>query len=165
MSSKSLSIARSLGCLTDRFVLRDACRQLANFLARKLRENALVYRKLSLCVDTENEVIEESICFLGGRAPSSLPFHIDNMVLRLCPSSSVERVTITVSELIGAQFEQEAFLFEGDPSKRDPPKREEIRKLVNEVNRKYRVMFASSLRNDRREMMLSFYDPLRLRAR
>ncbi|MEW6182097.1 MAG: hypothetical protein AB1500_02810 [Bacillota bacterium] len=156
MESKSLSQLLPLGGATDRQTLAAACRELADSLAAELKSKGLVYQEVSLAADTEDGAVKTAGRFTRSQVPVNLRLHLNRMASRLRIHAPVESLTVTVAGLARASVEQ-LNLFDG----RDPLREERVHRVLDEINRSHALTSASSFETDRRERMLTFYDPYR----
>ena len=155
-SERSLSVRAVLGGVVTWEALLSACRELAAKLAHRLRERCLVYQEVTLAVETEEGTVSAANRFARYQVPANLCLHLQRLISRLCVPAPVEGLTVTVGGLTRAVAEQLA-LFGG----RDPLREQRREKVCAAIGRKYALNWAGVLGVDRRERMLSFYDPLR----
>jgi len=140
--------------LANRQDLTRAAGAMAAALARELGRR--VYRELCLEAVAENEVTATSRSFPAPQGPERLPGHVAALAARLVVPGPVTGLTIRLNGLSLAVPRQLTF-FETARARRD----QRVRRLLQEVNREKEVLVRPLADTDRRERMLSFYDPLR----
>ncbi|MEW6447409.1 MAG: hypothetical protein AB1426_04890 [Bacillota bacterium] len=155
---QSLSVRASLGGIVERQALVSACRELAASLVRELEDGGLVYREIFVAAETEEGTVSVAGRFARRQAPANLHLHLERLVSRLCVPAPVEEITVAAAGLARAAAEQ-LTLFDGT----DPLRESRLQRVCEEVSRKYALVRAAAVEVDRRERMLSFYDPFRTR--
>lgn len=157
---RSLSHQIRLDGAVDRQVLAAACYKSAVCLSRELERNALAYREIALEAGTEDGPVNTVKQFCRHQAPANLRLHLDRLLTCLRITAPVESLTVAVGGLEPALAAQMS-LFDG----KDPLREGILRRVCAVVNRKHELTRASSVQVDRREKMLSFYDPFRREAK
>ncbi|MEW6574216.1 MAG: hypothetical protein AB1374_11350 [Bacillota bacterium] len=155
---QSLSVRKVLGGIVEQEALVNACRELAASLARELGDRGLVYQEVLLEVETEDGTLSAAGRFARHQSAANLHIHLERMVSRLCVPAPAEGLVVAAAGLARGAAEQ-LTLFDG----RDPLREFRLQRAREEVNRKYALIQPAALGVDRRERMLSFYDPFRIK--
>ena len=140
--------------LANRQDLVRAARTMAEALARKMGRR--VYRGVHLEAVADEKAVAISRSFPAPQGPERLPGHATALAARLTVSAPVTSLTIRLEGLSLAVPKQLNF-FEADQARRQ----EEIRRFLEEADREGMALIRPAADADRRERMLSFYDPFR----
>ncbi|HBT46465.1 MAG TPA: hypothetical protein DEA73_01075 [Peptococcaceae bacterium] len=138
--------------------LLSACRLLAGRISLGLEKQGVVWQRLLLRLDLEDQSLSVGRRFSRAQNPGSLYFHLKGIINDLRLPSPVEKITITVDGLRPAPASQLSF-FAG----RDPGREGRLREALAAASRIHpgSVVTGSALAPGRREIMLAFYDPWR----
>ncbi|HUW64163.1 MAG TPA: hypothetical protein VMW83_05630 [Spirochaetia bacterium] len=150
---KDLVLSKNLPGTTTRQDLDRAGHEMAASLVRELGRRRMAYRELYLEAATEDGMTGTSRLFPRPQGPEKLPWHISRLLTDLPATSPLTGLTVRLCDLSPAGLEQLTFF----------AMEESRRKMLEEISLEHNVVPLSSLAPDRREKMLSFYDPFRQR--
>ncbi|MDA8335169.1 MAG: hypothetical protein M0Z41_09305 [Peptococcaceae bacterium] len=151
---QDLILSKTLPLTATRQDLDRAGGEMAAVLARELGRRRASYRELYLEATAEDGETGASRLFPRPQGPEKIPWHIRGLLAGLPVTSPLTGLTVRLGGCSPAALEQLTFTgMTVDPLKR----------ALEKVNPVHGVVPLSSLAADRREEMLSFYDPFRQR--
>lgn len=153
---QDLTLNKALPGTTTRQDLDRAAREMAAILARELGRRRTAYRELYLEAATEDGATGVSRRFPCPQGPGKLPWHVSGLLDRFTAAGPLAGLTVRLGDLSSAGLEQ--LVIEGLTGSRDRSPR-----VWEKVKLSCQVVPLASLAADRREKMLSFYDPFRQR--
>lgn len=158
MNQERLQQGVNLDGVTSSQAVLQACRRLSASLAEKIISRGLAWQEITVTLETETEVVTRTRRLARHQSPANLYLHASYLVRQMNIPSPVTGLTLTVTGLTPPPAEQLSLF-----ANRHPGREHRLRQAVEEANRRYPCSFiqAGILEADRRERMLSFYDPLR----
>jgi hypothetical protein len=153
---KDLILSKTLPGTTTRQDLERAGREMAAILVRELGRRRAAYRELYLEAAAEDGATGASRLFPRPQGPGKLPWHLSGLLAGLPATSPLTGLTVRLGGLSPAGLEQ--LTFPGMSERQEP-----LTRLLEKIKPGCNVVPLSSLTADRREKMLSFYDPFRQR--
>lgn len=153
---EDLILSKNLPGTTTRQDLDRAGREMAAILARELGRRRMAYRELYLEAASEDGVTGTSRLFPRPQGPEKILWHLSGLLAGVSATSPLTGLTVRLGGLSPAGLEQLTFFAMIEPGDR-------LRRVMEKINPEHKVVPLSSLVIDRREKMLSFYDPFRQR--
>jgi len=147
-----------LGSAISLETLFYACRILSKRLSSWLEDRNLVWQRITVRLDTEEQPVSISREFTRPQPPENIYLHLERIIHDIQIAAPVEKISVALDWLSQAPVSQLS-IFDGKDTERE----DRLRKAVAAASRVRSGILtrASDLAPSRRELMLAFYDPWR----